>query len=103
MSAARSVWGWGLASRFPTREVRAGLGAQLAAILGGWPGEPEVREPRAPALPEPRIGCPLPTASFDPQDRALHTYGRGFPDLVRGFAGDYAPAPDVVLVNMRLI
>jgi alkyldihydroxyacetonephosphate synthase len=28
--------------------------------------------------------------------RACHTYGKGYPDLVRGFAGDYRGAPDFV-------
>jgi alkyldihydroxyacetonephosphate synthase len=29
-------------------------------------------------------------------DRAAHTYGKGYGDLVRGFHGDFSPAPDLV-------
>ncbi len=29
-------------------------------------------------------------------DRAAHTYGKGYRDLVRGFHGDFSPAPDFV-------
>jgi alkyldihydroxyacetonephosphate synthase len=29
-------------------------------------------------------------------DRVVHTYGKAYPDYVRGLNGDYAPAPDVV-------
>jgi len=50
-------------------------------------------------MPEPRIAPPAPLAdlcSTDRRDRALHTYGRSWPDLLRGFRGDYAVAPDVV-------
>ena len=36
-------------------------------------------------------------ATQAPRDRAIRTRGRAFPDLVAGFAGDYAHAPDVVV------
>jgi alkyldihydroxyacetonephosphate synthase len=57
----------------------------------------------APALDEikldvPRITAPasLPFCSSDHYDRAAHTYGKAYPELVRGLARDYASAPDVV-------
>jgi len=31
-----------------------------------------------------------------PRERALRTRGRGFPDLIAGFAGDFSGAPDIV-------
>src|SRR5205823_9839075 len=34
--------------------------------------------------------------SADPYERAAHTYGRSFRDLVRAFRRDYAHAPDLV-------
>ena len=37
-----------------------------------------------------------PAFSTDPYDRAAHTYGRSFRDLVRAFRRDYAHAPDLV-------
>jgi alkyldihydroxyacetonephosphate synthase len=91
----RSVWAWGWAERFPSREARLDLGRQAALILGM--GDVEVREAAEPVIPAPRIACDLPFASADPHERALHTRGRGWPDLVRGFHGDFRSAPDVVL------
>jgi alkyldihydroxyacetonephosphate synthase len=50
-------------------------------------------------LPTPRIAPPAsltPICSSDLYERAAHTYGKSYPDYVRGLAGDYAVAPDVV-------
>src|SRR5438552_2554274 len=46
----------------------------------------------------PRITAPASLAfcTGDHYDRAAHTYGKAYPELVRGLAGDYAGAPDVV-------
>src|SRR3981189_3565342 len=57
----------------------------------------------APTLEEikldvPRITAPatLPFCSSDHYDRAAHTYGKAYPEFVRGLARDYSGAPDVV-------
>jgi alkyldihydroxyacetonephosphate synthase len=50
-------------------------------------------------LPAPRIAPPAALAalcSSERHDRARHTYGKSYPDTVRGLLGDYASAPDVV-------
>src|ERR1700674_4446370 len=50
-------------------------------------------------LRPPRVTPPDPIKSFastELYDRAAHTYGKSFPDYVRGLTGDYANAPDVV-------
>ncbi len=50
-------------------------------------------------LRAPRIAPPAslaPICSNDLYDRAQHTYGKSYPDAVRGLEGDYAVAPDVV-------
>jgi alkyldihydroxyacetonephosphate synthase len=50
-------------------------------------------------LSAPRVAPPDSLAAFCSSalyDRAAHTYGKSFPDYVRGLAGDYASAPDVV-------
>jgi alkyldihydroxyacetonephosphate synthase len=60
--------------------------------------------PTPPALEEisfrpPRLAPPTalaPLCSSAAYDRAAHTYGKSFPDTVRGMLGDYAAAPDVV-------
>src|SRR5260370_39392960 len=51
------------------------------------------------ALPAPRIAPPpalAPHCSNERYDRAAHTYGQSFSDYVRGLAGQYDNAPDVV-------
>jgi alkyldihydroxyacetonephosphate synthase len=51
------------------------------------------------ALRPPRIAPPpalAPHCSSEPYDRAAHTYGKSFSDYVRGLAGQYDNAPDVV-------
>jgi alkyldihydroxyacetonephosphate synthase len=50
-------------------------------------------------LPAPRIAPPTSLASLCSSElhaRARHTYGKSYPDYVRGLAGDYAVPPDVV-------
>jgi alkyldihydroxyacetonephosphate synthase len=50
-------------------------------------------------LAPPRLTPPpslQPFVSTDRYDRAAHTYGKSYPDYVRGLTGDYAHAPDVV-------
>jgi alkyldihydroxyacetonephosphate synthase len=50
-------------------------------------------------LAAPRITPPASLAaicSTDPHERLAHTYGKSYPDYVRGLAGDYTVAPDVV-------
>src|SRR5262249_6345730 len=47
----------------------------------------------------PRLVPPASLAGIsttDLYDRAAHTYGKSYPDYVRGLLGDYASAPDVV-------
>jgi len=59
-----------------------------------------VRPPRLEdlKLESPRLSPPasLPFCSTARYDRAAHTYGKSFPDYVRGLVGEYSTAPDVV-------
>jgi len=51
------------------------------------------------AIAPPRLTPPASLAGIcttDTHDRAVHTYGKSYPDYVRGLMGDYRPAPDVV-------
>ena len=51
------------------------------------------------SLPTPRVAAPVSLAaicSSERYDRAAHTYGKSYPDYVRGMLGDYRCAPDVV-------
>lgn len=97
---ALSHWGWGYADRFGDRETRKQLG-EAAAIALGFAAtaldEPVARD--AVELPEANVEPPPTLAGlFDasPDARIFHTYGRGYRDLVRGFRGDFAAAPDLV-------
>jgi len=99
MSRLRSYWGWGYEDKFPRDDVRKAVGARLGAVFGKTP---ELRPPpslEGARMPEPRYSPPVELRGIGTTDRharALHTYGRGYRDLVRGFAGDFSAAPDWV-------
>ncbi len=96
-----SFWGWGYTDRFPDDAARKGLAQLAAAMLGG--GEFELRAPPAldaVRMPAPRVAAPMALAAVATDaaaDRASHTYGKSYRDLARGFAGDFSPAPDLVV------
>ena len=100
MSRARSHWAWGFVDAFPDDEARTALATQIAFLLGGdapalspLPTLADVRV--APA----RIAVPSRWKDFattHDDDRIRHAWGRAYPDLVRGFRGDFSAAPDVV-------
>ncbi len=96
-----SHWGWGYEDRFPERAAREAL-AQRVRLFGGF-DELTITEPTPLAeanLPEPRLEADGAVAAFataTDYDRACRTYGRSYFDIARGFAGDFAAAPDVVL------
>jgi alkyldihydroxyacetonephosphate synthase len=99
-AARRKFWGWGLEGEGLAVSEIEHFGATFAGRFGI--DGVRVREPprvdeldlRAPRLAPP---ASLEAAfSTDPYDRAAHTYGRSFRDLVRAFRRDYAHAPDLV-------
>jgi len=98
--ARRKFWGWGLEGDGLTASETEQLGAVFTERLGT--DGVRVREPPRVEeldLPAPRLVPPAsldPVFSTDPYDRAAHTYGRSFRDLVRAFRRDYAHAPDLV-------
>lgn len=100
MNEPLSVWGWGHASKFPPTEERNALAEQVGMMLG-LPGL-SAKEPVAlddVEMPAPRIEIPASLASFctiDKAERARHSYGRSFPDILRGFQGRYDSPPDIV-------
>jgi alkyldihydroxyacetonephosphate synthase len=96
----RRFWGWGWEDAGPAPEHVDAIGRAIAARFGG--GD---RTPIAPptldslALPAPRLTPPAtlaPLCSTAPLDRAGHTYGKSFRDVVRGLRGEFQRAPDVV-------
>jgi alkyldihydroxyacetonephosphate synthase len=97
----RKFWGWGLEGEGLTASEIEQLGAMFAGRLGVdavrvlEPPRVEELELRAPRLAPP---ASLEAAfSAEPYERAAHTYGRSFRDLVRAFRRDYAHPPDLVV------
>ncbi len=93
-------WGWGYEDEQPSHdEVRAATAA-IAQHLGFGATEPERPVPLSElALPAPRLSPPPSLAgicSTETYDRALHSYGRSYRDVVRAFRGQFDHPPDVV-------
>lgn len=99
MPRLKSFWGWGYEDRFPSVDARKALAERLATVLGREPELGILPSIGDVSLPEPRYAPPVELRGFgttDARERATHTYGRGYPDLVRGFGRDFAAAPDWV-------
>jgi len=95
----RSWWGWGYQDAALTEAELDGVAALLTGAFGVAP------ERQAPArledldLRPPRLSAPPALAglcSDDPYDRALHSYGRSYRDVLRGFRGEFPHPPDLV-------
>jgi alkyldihydroxyacetonephosphate synthase len=99
-SGTPSFWGWGFEERFPDAAALRSLAARIASALGIDPPAPRPLPRLADArLPEPRAEVPPELARFctaDREARVRHAYGRSYRDQVRGFAGDFRGAPDLV-------
>lgn len=97
----RSFWGWGdTGSAFDDATVE-GLGHVLAARYPGWApvltAAPSVAEV---ALAEPRLRAPATLehlVSAGAADRAGHTYGKAFRDVVRALRRSWPAPPDLVV------
>ncbi|KPP96779.1 FAD-binding oxidoreductase [Marinobacter sp. HL-58] len=96
----RSFWGWGNEEgAFDDRQT-----GQLRQLVGMQFGNAELTCQAPPALadlamPAPRLQPPESLASIistERRDRASHTYGKSFRDIVRGLDGDYRCAPDLI-------
>ncbi len=96
----RSFWGWGNEDGGLDEAEREALKLMMGARLG----VADLAELAAPRLedlrlPEPRFTAPSSLAAILAQDRyerAAHTYGKAFRDVVRGLEGDFTAAPDAV-------
>src|SRR5262252_4571162 len=100
MSAARlKHFGWGREGEGLTAEEEAFVMARAQARFGTALKE-SASAPRLEdiELAAPRVTAPasLPFCTSEHYDRAAHTYGKSYPELVRGLSRDYASAPDVV-------
>jgi len=99
MTATRKFWGWGLEGQGPDEEQALGIARTLAGRFGTdvtLRPEPRIEDVE---LHAPRVKPPAALAGIcttDPHERASHTYGKSYRDIVRGAAGDFAGAPDLV-------
>jgi len=96
----RSLWAWGWADRFPDDDARRGIAGHVGGVLGVAPPAllplPTIDSLR---MPEPAVAPPPALAGFSSAarlDRAMHTHGKSYRDLVRGLQGDFTRAPDFV-------
>jgi alkyldihydroxyacetonephosphate synthase len=96
----RKFWGWGYEGEGPSPEQERQIAALLAARLGTPPltivPPPRIEEI---ALPPPRLAPPpalAPLVTAAPLERAGHTYGKSFRDVVRAFRRDFSNPPDLV-------
>ena len=96
----RKFWGWGVEGAGPDASQQEGLRKSIAERLEA-PDLVLQPEPRLAdiALREPRLKPPAALdeiCSTAPDERAGHTYGKSFRDVVRGARGDFSNPPDVV-------
>lgn len=95
-----NFWGWGKKSASPSEDELRELGeliSQYFDVEDASIAPPPTLD--SIDIPSPVIDVPESIEAFSNQRRhlrALNTYGRGFPDMVRGFNGNFNPAPDVV-------
>ncbi len=99
-SKRRKFWGWGYEDEGPDREHQAAIASLLAQRFSCAAAE-LATPPRLDdiALPVARITAPAALASIvsdSAYDRAGHSYGKAFRDVVRALSGDFACAPDLV-------
>jgi alkyldihydroxyacetonephosphate synthase len=93
-------WGWGYEDEQPSDDELRGAARFLSERLGF--GSPEPEHPVALSqlsLPAPRLDPPSSLEVICSQgtyERALHSYGRSYSDIVRAFAGRFDHPPDVV-------
>jgi alkyldihydroxyacetonephosphate synthase len=95
----RSWWGWGYEDEALGPDARQRLAALLATqmdVAALQPLEPPPIDSLA--LRAPRVAVPegITQVSAAAADRAAHTYGKAFRDVVRALEGDLKAAPDAV-------
>lgn len=100
MTGTRRFWGWGWEEVEPTEAELGMVEAGLAGALGMTSLSPRAR-PRAAELSLPAARVSLPSSlghlqRDSPVERAQHSYGRSYRDLVRATALCFDHPPDIV-------
>lgn len=99
MSTRRSFWAWGLESDEPTNQQRQQAAERLSRRYGAAVEAPPVPTIGQVHLRAPRVQPPAALAAFcttETHDRAAHSYGKSYRDIVRAFRCDFANPPDFV-------
>ncbi len=100
VAARRKFWGWGSEDEGLTADEVTQLGETFARRFDTY----DLRVVEPPRIGElnlrpPRLTPPAtlaPAFSDDPYERAAHTYGKSYRDLVRALRRDFEPVPDLV-------
>jgi alkyldihydroxyacetonephosphate synthase len=96
----RKFWGWGYEDEQPAAEELRGAAAGIREHLGFGAGD--VEQPATEAdidLPPPRVEPPASLDAIcttDPYERAAHSYGKSYRDVVRAFRARFDHPCDVV-------
>ncbi|WP_246610071.1 FAD-binding oxidoreductase [Nonomuraea rhizosphaerae] len=95
---AVSCWAWGAEPKLDELRETARLVNEHTGLgdMSTW--EDPVPFDRV-RLPPPRLPVPEALKDFcdaEPYERARHTYGQAYRDLIRAYRGDFGPAPDLV-------
>jgi alkyldihydroxyacetonephosphate synthase len=100
VAGRRKFWGWGLEEQQPPHEEVERTAAAVREHLGFGPAEAERPVELADLeLPPPRLEPPASLADIcaaDVYERAAHSYGRSYRDVVRAFRGRFDNPTDVV-------
>jgi len=100
MMRRRKFWGWGWEDEGPSHEQQQRVAQllaarfQLAEVVIQKPPRLEELSLRATRLTPPDTLAAL--CSTDPFERAAHSYGKAFRDVVRAFRREYPNPPDLV-------
>ncbi len=100
MGRQRKFWGWGYADQTDDAMQQVMVDYVVQHHFPGADLTPDP-EPRLDDLDlrAPRLTVPAPLAGIcttDPYERAAHTYGKSFRDVVRGARGEFDAPPDLV-------
>ena len=96
----RKFWGWGYEGEGLSDAEIEEIGREMRARFG-IESQPIAAPPSLASVGIPESDLELPQSleslcSRDRRERAVHTLGKSYEDLVRGIRGDYRHAPDVV-------
>ena len=92
----RKFWGWGYEGEGPSRDQQEQMAETLAGMFGARRHRASTDPPTIDELelPAPRGSRPRRSlaslCTTDPDERAGHTYGKSFRDVVRAFRRDFA-------------